>query len=168
MERKTRNKPNTDQPQLQINSLYQRGTDATTNNRKTNIIIAPTSGGKRVVSRQRSFHNFATFVKISKRICKFSMEFKRSGVEFAEISRGPCCETHDATNFPSTLTLSLSFSLSPFAQRVTPPTFCPAVRIRGHNTIWLGTGLGKTIVSTCNPGPCFNLKEPWYAADCIA
>lgn len=28
--------------------------------------------------------------------------------------------------------------------------------------------LGKTIVSTCNPGPCFNLKEPWYAADCIA
>lgn len=111
MERKTRNKPNTDQPQLQINSLYQRGTDATTNNRKTNIIIAPTSGGERVVSRQRSFHNFATFVKISKRICKFSMEFKRSGVEFAEISRGPCCETHDATNFPSTLTLSLSLSL---------------------------------------------------------
>lgn len=112
MERKTRNKPNTDQPQLQINSLYQRGTDATTNNRKTNIIIAPTSGGERVVSRQRSFHNFATFVKISKRICKFSMEFKRSGVEFAEISRGPCCETHDATNFPSTLTLSLSLSFS--------------------------------------------------------
>lgn len=62
-------------------------------------------------------NDFATFVKISKRICKFSMEFKRSGVEFAEINRGTCCETHDATNFPSTLTLS--FSLSSLSVRAT-------------------------------------------------
>lgn len=99
-------------------------------NRETNIIIiAPTSGGERVVSRQRSFHNFATFVKISKRICKFSMEFKRSGVEFSGISRRGWNVWRDGNARCDEFSFDLDSPSLSLSQRVTPPTFCPSVRI---------------------------------------